>query len=175
MSHLQDVVPVNRKCFFLGSVESFLEPLRIAFRDIRCTLREFSYEGSRPGGLDGQIAEARTQADGALSTITRWCQSHFGEVYSGWVHLKVIRAFVESVLRYGLPVNFLSVFVEPQAGKEKQLINSLSNAIARTCPSLPPRNSREEIDEEDEETLAENLPFVYQKFNVIGFGPAGSV
>ena len=161
--------------FVAGSVESFLEPLRVAFRDIRCTLREFSYEGSRPGGLDAQIAEAKAQADGALSSITRWCQSHFGEVYSGWVHLKVIRAFVESVLRFGLPVNFLSMFVEAQAGTEKQLINSLSNAVARACPSLPPRIALEEGEEEDEETTAENLPFVYQKFNVIGFGPAGSV
>ena len=34
--------------------------------------------------------------------LQRWCKTHFGEAFCAWVHLKVIRAFVESVLRYGL-------------------------------------------------------------------------
>lgn len=34
--------------------------------------------------------------------LTNWCQINFAEVYTMMLHLKAIRIFVESVLRYGL-------------------------------------------------------------------------
>jgi hypothetical protein len=35
-----------------------------------------------------------------------WLENHYGEACLALAHVKAIRAFVESVLRYGLPVNF---------------------------------------------------------------------
>jgi V-type H+-transporting ATPase subunit C len=150
--------------FVPGTTINFLEPLKAAFREKRCVVREFSYDGNRGAGLDVQIEEAKEQASQALSTIVRWCQVHYGEVYGGWIHLKVIRGFVESVLRYGLPVNFLSVFVEPASGRDKQVKASLVTTIAQLRPELGKKAADEEEDEDD----TENLPFVCQKFNVIG-------
>lgn len=40
-----------------------------------------------------------------------WCKVNFGEAFANWTHLKCIRLFVESVLRYGLPVNFLAILM----------------------------------------------------------------
>jgi hypothetical protein len=56
-----------------------------------------------------------------------WCKSTYSEVFSAWVHVKAMRCFVESVLRYGLPVNFaaslllpVKVYVLPFAPHDRQ-------------------------------------------------------
>ena len=33
----------------------------------------------------------------------------FSEAYTSWVHLKAVRAFVEAILRYGLPAKYVSI------------------------------------------------------------------
>lgn len=44
------------------------------------------------------------------------------------MHLKILRAFVESVLRYGLPANFFSYVVKPSVKKGvKPLLLALNN------------------------------------------------
>jgi len=34
--------------------------------------------------------------------IERWCCNQYGDVFQAMIHLKVIRLYVESVLRYGI-------------------------------------------------------------------------
>lgn len=43
--------------------------------------------------------------------LFRLARTNFGEVFSAWVHLKALRVFVESVLRYGLPPDFTAVSI----------------------------------------------------------------
>lgn len=49
-----------------------------------------------------------------LGTLVRICRAGFGECYSGYLHLKAIRTFVESILRYGLPPDFQPIVVKVQ-------------------------------------------------------------
>ena len=42
---------------------------------------------------------------------------HFGETMIAWAHVKAIRVFIESVLRYGLPPDFDCVLIEPKEGR----------------------------------------------------------
>jgi hypothetical protein len=39
-------------------------------------------------------------------------KANFGEVFSAWMHLKMLRLHVESILRYGLPPTFLSCILQ---------------------------------------------------------------
>lgn len=146
-----------------GKFIDYIEPLKAAFREKRFVIREYSYDPSKAGSLDKQLEQAKTEVQAANTTIIRWCRAHYGEVYSGWLHLKVIRAFAESVLRYGLPVDFSSMFIEPNPKREKQLKVLLSKTIAKLSPHL---THQVEEGEDDEDT--ENLPYVCHKFNVIG-------
>jgi V-type H+-transporting ATPase subunit C len=52
--------------------------------------------------------------------LIRLVKANFGEVLSCWLHLKAIRVFVESVLRYGLPPDFMSAVIEPHAKQDKK-------------------------------------------------------
>ena len=150
----------------------YVEPLKQAFRERRFVVREFSYDESRAGGLDAAVEKGRAEVQQASSTLLRWCKAHFGEVYTGWVHLKVIRSFVEAVLRYGLPPDFLSVFVEPSMRSEKAALTSLVQSVHKAVPELHSKDAASALDEDEVEGEAlDSLPFVCQSFTVIGCGP----
>merc|ERR1712161_75144 len=51
-----------------------------------------------------------------------------GEVFVAWMHIKVIRVFAESVLRYGLPVDFTSVLYKTR-GDGGELTKALDRAF----------------------------------------------
>ena len=44
--------------------------------------------------------------------LLRLCRTNFSEAFQLLVHLKVVRVFVESVLRYGLPAHYVGVVVK---------------------------------------------------------------
>lgn len=48
----------------------------------------------------------------AQSDLLRLSRTNFSEAYQLLVHLKAVRVFVESVLRYGLPAEYSGVVVK---------------------------------------------------------------
>ncbi len=38
---------------------------------------------------------------------------HVAQAFSSWIHICAVRLFVESILRYGLPPQFLAVLMRP--------------------------------------------------------------
>lgn len=61
------------------------------------------------------------------SKLIRWCRINFGEIFAAWMHVKAVRIFVESVLRYGLPPKFISPIVRYDSPKKdtKKLLPAL--------------------------------------------------
>jgi len=147
--------------FVAGKYVDYLDAVKSAFREKRLTVRDYVFDPSKAGGVDGQIDQAKWDLQQTLTTIVRWCRAHYGEMYAGWIHLKVIKAFVESVLRYGLPVDFLSVFVEPNMKREKQQMASLVEAVGKLRTELKIMD----LGDEDADDDTDNLPFVFHKFN----------
>jgi V-type H+-transporting ATPase subunit C len=50
----------------------------------------------------------------------------FSELYIALLHLKVMRAFIDGVLRFGIPARFAISIVHPQKGQEKAILNHLN-------------------------------------------------
>uniref|UniRef100_A0A8C1QKD2 V-type proton ATPase subunit C n=1 Tax=Cyprinus carpio TaxID=7962 RepID=A0A8C1QKD2_CYPCA len=46
---------------------------------------------------------------------------NFSEAFIAWIHIKALRVFTESVLRYGLPVNFQAMLLQPNRRNMKKL------------------------------------------------------
>lgn len=57
--------------------------------------------------------------------LLRWALGSFGDGFNGWLHLKCIQCFVESILRYGLPPECVSMLINPKKGAEKKLVKLL--------------------------------------------------
>ncbi|CAJ0642393.1 3219_t:CDS:10 [Entrophospora sp. SA101] len=54
------------------------------------------------------------------TSLLRLATMNFGEVFVSWVHLKILRVYVESVLHYGLPPDFMSVIIK----KIREILNT---------------------------------------------------
>ena len=112
-----------------GTKVDFLEAFTNTCREKRYTVREFDWDPSQANKSSLAMEQLAVEVDGMKSALTRWCKNHYGDAYVAWVHMKVIRVFVESVLRYGLPVDFTAVLYKVHAGKETQLVDALDKQL----------------------------------------------
>jgi V-type H+-transporting ATPase subunit C len=71
----------------------------------------------------------RADADAKRRALDGWCRAAYGEAFSALVHLLVVRLFVESILRYGLPPAFLAAVVRPARKQEARLRAALAAAF----------------------------------------------
>ncbi|XP_052002001.1 V-type proton ATPase subunit C 1-B [Xyrauchen texanus] len=68
-------------------------------------------------------------------TFMCWLKVNFSEIFVAWIHVKVLRTFVESVLRYGLPVSFQAILVQPNKKSVKQLRQQLNSLFKHLDPA----------------------------------------
>ena len=140
-----------------GKTISFEEAFEQACKEKRFTVREFNWDPSQSSKSSIELEQLRVEVDGMKSALMRWCKNHFGDAFVAWMHIKVIRVFVEAVLRYGLPVDFTSVLYKAHPGKEGDLVASLDKHLG-TTPTV------ETADKETEEGDDEYHDFVMFKF-----------
>jgi len=107
---------VYRVVVFRKVVEDF----KNLARENKFTVREFKLnDDSKTGKADKKKLEAEKEKQRKI--LIRWCKTNFSEAFVAWIHLKAIRVFVESVLRYGLPTNFQAMLMLPKQSKVKRL------------------------------------------------------
>lgn len=119
--------------FVAGTKIDLLEAFSKILREKRYAVREnFTHDPSQQGKSAMKMEQLQVEVDNMRSGLTRWCKTHFGEAFVAWMHIKVIRVFVESVLRYGLPVDFTAVLYKVTSGKEVMLVNALDKTFGET-------------------------------------------
>lgn len=138
--------------FIPGTKVDFEEEFVKACRERRYVVRQFEYDPSQASKTAMAMEQLQVEVDGMRTGLTRWCKTHYGETFVAWMHIKVIRVFVESVLRYGLPVDFTAVLFKALDGKEAGLTDALDKALG----------TEEKDTEEDAEEYHE---FVLLKFD----------
>lgn len=99
------------------------------------TVRDFVFDAT----AQRQAAQADETAQGELkvqwASLVRLLKTNFGEIFSAWIHLKVLRLFVESVLLYGLPPQYLPLILKPTGASrdpnkaEKKLRSALLTVL----------------------------------------------
>uniref|UniRef100_G3W7U7 V-type proton ATPase subunit C n=1 Tax=Sarcophilus harrisii TaxID=9305 RepID=G3W7U7_SARHA len=82
---------------------------------------------SRPS--TGQTDKEKENEGEGEGPLLRWLKVNFSEAFIAWIHLKALRVFVESVLRYGLPVNFQAVLLQPHKKATKRLREVLNSVF----------------------------------------------
>lgn len=117
--------------------------------------------------------------------LIKWLQANYRDSVSIMMHLKVLKCFVESVLRYGLPVKFESILIQPPA----RASNKLNLVLDETYKNIDRRNSSQTAGMGDTSNLegvsiavtselnADYRPYVYNLINcdfvhnAVGFNP----
>jgi len=142
--------------FVPGTKVDFEEMFVKACRDKRYVVRQFTYDPTQSSKSAMAIEQLQVEVDGMRSGLSRWVKTHYGEVFVAWMHIKVIRTFVESVLRYGLPVDFTAGLFKVLPGKDQELTNSLDKAFGE--------NGGKDDDDDMGEDGEEYHDFVLLKF-----------
>ena len=58
------------------------------------------------------------------------------QAFSAWIHTCAVRLFTESILRYGLPPQFLGVLMKPNPKAQAKLRKTLASVFGSTGRSL---------------------------------------
>jgi len=126
------------------------------------TPRDYRHDPNRSSKADKKKLE--TEKEKLRKNLIRWCKTNFSECFIGWIHLKAIRIFVESVLRYGLPTNFQAILLLPQKNKIKKLRHVLHDQfkhLGSKVASAPV--GKDEAEEGEEEKF---YPYVFLEINI---------
>lgn len=115
--------------FQQGTKVDFEEEFTKALRDKRFLVRDFQWDPTQSAKSSMALEQLQVEVDGMKSALMRWGKNHYGDAFVAWMHIKVIRVFVESVLRYGLPVDFTAVLYKVHPSKEQSLIDSLDKEL----------------------------------------------
>eukprot|EP01104_Vermistella_antarctica_P020603 TRINITY_DN8883_c0_g1_i1.p1 TRINITY_DN8883_c0_g1~~TRINITY_DN8883_c0_g1_i1.p1 ORF type:complete len:384 (-),score=144.06 TRINITY_DN8883_c0_g1_i1:86-1237(-) len=95
-------------------------------REKRWTVREFRYSADM--FMTGAESKKKLENDKkrAKNDLVQWANINFGEAFICWSHIKTIRVFVESILRFGLPRNFQAMLLLPSSKDPKKLRSVLN-------------------------------------------------
>jgi V-type H+-transporting ATPase subunit C len=138
-------------------------------RENKFIVRDFVYS-------EEQIAKQREELEMADITekelwteLLRLSRTNFSESFQILVHLKVVRLFVESVLRYGLPANYVGIVVKPGPKLTKKTLTVLTNHFSYLGPRSNGAKGKKGDNEEfigEYQTLMEQEFFDFVLFEV---------
>merc|ERR1712013_66747 len=113
-----------------------------------------------------ELRELEKKQASQKKKLKLFCKNTFSETFANWMHLKLIRCFVESVLRFGLPVDFTISVVKPVKGKEQQLLKVLSKKYAFLLDKILQDKGKGNDDIDYSGQLQSFFPFVMVKTKV---------
>lgn len=94
-------------------------------KESRFVVREFEFNEKELEAAKKEYQTIEAELKKQWAFLIRWCRAYFSELFLGWMHVKVMRLFVESILRYGLPPNFQALIMIPHKKTEKRLLELL--------------------------------------------------
>ncbi|CAF93730.1 unnamed protein product, partial [Tetraodon nigroviridis] len=144
---------------FMKAVDDFKHKAR----ENKFVVRDFQYNEEEMKADKEEMTRLCTDKKKQFGPLVRWLKVNFSEAFIAWIHIKALRVFVESVLRYGLPVNFQAMLLQPNKKTMKRLrevlndlykhLDSSAAAIIDSAMDIPGLNLSQQ----------EYYPYVYYK------------
>lgn len=112
-----------------------LAEFKKAAAEKKFVVRDFQYSE----GVYKEVIDNRSKMEAEQSKheafLSRVCFAAFSDIFVAWVHLKAMRVFCEAILRFGVPANFVCIFVRPLSeSKDKKIHKELDTLV--TLPGL---------------------------------------
>ncbi|ODQ65125.1 subunit C of the eight-subunit V1 peripheral membrane domain of vacuolar H+-ATPase [Nadsonia fulvescens var. elongata DSM 6958] len=134
-------------------------------REQKFTPREFNYNPESIRQQKNELGEARNVETKLHNEIIRLARTAYADVARAWVHIKAVRVFIESVLRYGLPPNFVSCIITVPAKSVPVVKSQLLEKYAYLGGRGVARDNKGRLVKDDAETTTSHAedyePFVY--------------
>lgn len=144
-----------------------LDDFKMHCRENRFTVREFEYNEEAMAAGKNEYTKLASDKQKQFGPLVKWLKINFSEAFMAWIHVKALRAFVESVLRYGLPVTFQAMLLRPQRKAAKRLQEELNKLYKHLDVSLAGTGSSDVMDIPGLSMgQAEYYPYVFYKINI---------
>lgn len=145
-----------------------VDEFKLHARERKFVVREFTYNEEELAAGKNEITKLVTDKKKQFGPLVRWLKVNFSECFCAWIHVKALRVFVESVLRYGLPVNFQAILIHPSKKNTKRLRDVLMQLYGHLDGSAA--SSGGNADNVDIPGLgfgqSEYYPYVFYKLNI---------
>eukprot|EP00931_Biecheleriopsis_adriatica_P070977 TRINITY_DN4481_c0_g1_i1.p1 TRINITY_DN4481_c0_g1~~TRINITY_DN4481_c0_g1_i1.p1 ORF type:complete len:406 (-),score=129.04 TRINITY_DN4481_c0_g1_i1:83-1300(-) len=134
-----------RVVLFRSAAEAFKK----SCREKRYTVRdfEFSKEGYRK--LEEQRKQVEESVKKQRELVFGMYQATWSDVLVAWLHIKAMRVFVESVLRFGMPPSFATFILSPK-GDIAAARKALADVLGKQAGSLTNSMAEDKGDGDDE-------------------------
>jgi len=161
-SYAENVVPQSAKQFtsvkeedgsqiwriimFRTATEPFMKKVR---EDRIGTAKVFEYSPQNYDKICAQREELKKECERQEKLMRGFCKASLSDVMIAWVHIKAMRVFVESVLRFGVPPCFASFIVVPRSNAHANMRKALADVLGKGTPDTMADSAAAGGDEED--------------------------
>jgi len=140
------------------------EDFKNVAREKKFIVRDFKYDPNKTGKTDKKKLD--NEKEKLRKALIRWCKTNFSEAFIAWIHLKAIRVFVESVLRYGLPTNFQAMLLLPHKNKHSKLRKALLELYGHLSSKSIFKDKDADTDEINPLDMETFFPYVSLEINL---------
>ncbi|XP_014470897.1 PREDICTED: V-type proton ATPase subunit C isoform X1 [Dinoponera quadriceps] len=157
--------------FTVTLFKKVIDEFKLHAREKKFIVRDFTYNEEELAAGKNEITKLVTDKKKQFGPLVRWLKVNFSECFCAWIHVKALRVFVESVLRYGLPVNFQAILLHPHKKCARRLRDVLNQLYAHLDSSATGSTAAQHNqDNVDIPGLgfgqSDYFPYVYYKINV---------
>lgn len=145
--------------------KSAAEAFKKTCREKRFIARDFEYSEDGYKKLKAQREQLEDAVKRQHELVRGLYQAAWSDAMVAWVHIKAMRVFVESVLRFGMPPRFASFIVTPKGNATVAVRKALADVLGRNGASGPGGDKVADAQDDGEEYF----PYVslsFTPFNV---------
>lgn len=113
--------------FTVTLFKKVVDEFKIHARENKFLVRDFVYDEQALEAGKNEITKLESDKKKQFGPLVRWLRVNFSDSFIAWIHVKALRVFVESVLRYGLPVNFQAMLLQPSKKTHKKIKDNLDS------------------------------------------------
>ncbi|KAJ5074508.1 v-type proton atpase subunit c [Anaeramoeba ignava] len=129
--------------------------------------REVNWDDLKTVNFDEEFQKLKNEANEKFNDLHDWCIDNFGECFKNWIHLKAARILLESVLRFGRPINFTVLIIKPKEKMIKKLRVQLDSLFGEYLDTSKMKPSKDEKTPFLIGMNEEIFPYVEIKINAI--------
>lgn len=131
---LKEIADINdregNKVFLSAVFKVQIDDVLKACRKASVVTKLFEYNKQAHDEEAKELATLKDQAENKRKNLNQMSTDIFQECLVALMHLKVIKAFIEGVLRFGLSKPFMVGLVCPKKGAEKEILRQMCTVLA---------------------------------------------
>jgi len=151
-----------RVVMFKTAVEDFKKKCR----EKRYIIRDFEYSEEGYKRLKTQREQIEDAVRRQHEIVRGLYSAAWSDAMIAWVHVKAMRVFVESVLRYGMPPCFAAYIVSPKPGQASNARKALADILGKQGNVGPVGDKMAAGEDDDSEEYFPYVSFSFTPFQV---------